>query len=468
MIDVIVTNFETFADVYIKILVIAYIFSMALILSLWLKPFVYSPGSAYIPAGVFFVLRFIYYLIPVDSDLLQGISIVIALITFLISWILDHRRNPVQKLFLCILFYVMSFLTYEISVEIGLFETRFVSQFDWYSSNARAIAVEFIIWNLIEYVLAGILMLISMRIILRVYRRKTEELSWKELLILLTPSWTILIVKPIMLAYFRLWMDGIGNGSIKENIPASFYRLGFCILSVISLVVIITLYQNIRESREESYARRALESQTEEMHRHMEQIDETYEKMRAMRHDMGNHMAVIQGLIESGDRDAANDYIGEWRENMNNLEMSVKTGNPFTDVAISGFADRFEETGISFDQSFVYPENLHINPFDLCVVLSNALQNAYEASVNVDDPYVSLTSVLKNNTFIINVRNRIGLEIDIDKETGLPYSSKKEDGHGYGLKNIRNVAQKYNGDIDIRQEHDGHGLIFILNVMMIG
>ena len=59
MIDVIVTNFETFADVYIKILVIAYIFSMALILSLWLKPFVYSPGSAYIPAGVFFVLRFI-------------------------------------------------------------------------------------------------------------------------------------------------------------------------------------------------------------------------------------------------------------------------------------------------------------------------------------------------------------------------------------------------------------------------
>jgi sensor histidine kinase regulating citrate/malate metabolism len=198
----------------------------------------------------------------------------------------------------------------------------------------------------------------------------------------------------------------------------------------------------------------------------MEQIDETYEKMRAMRHDMGNHMAVIQGLIESGDRDAANDYIGEWRENMNNLEMSVKTGNPFTDVAISGFADRFEETGISFDQSFVYPENLHINPFDLCVVLSNALQNAYEASVNVDDPYVSLTSVLKNNTFIINVRNRIGLEIDIDKETGLPYSSKKEDGHGYGLKNIRNVAQKYNGDIDIRQEHDGHGLIFILNVMM--
>jgi hypothetical protein len=184
--------------------------------------------------------------------------------------------------------------------------------------------------------------------------------------------------------------------------------------------------------------------------------------------DMGNHMAVIQGLIESGDRDAANDYIGEWSENMNNLEMSVKTGNPFTDVAISGFADRFEETGISFDQSFVYPENLHINPFDLCVVLSNALQNAYEASVNVDDPYVSLTSVLKKNTFIINVRNRIGLEIDIDKETGLPYSSKKEDGHGYGLKNIRNVAQKYNGDIDIRQEHDGHGLIFILNVMMIG
>lgn len=468
MIDRILVNFESFADAYIQVLVIVYIFSMAVLFSFWLKPFVYRHRASYVSAGIYFILRFIYYLIPVDSDLLQSISIFIVLISCTVAWLLDQKRNPIQKLFLCILFYVMSFLTYEISVELGLYESRFVSRFDWYSSDARAIAIEFIICNLIEYALAGVLMFFSLRIILRVYKRKTEELSWRELLILLTPSWAILIVKPIMLAYFRLWMDGISNGSIKENIPASIYRLGFCILSVLSLVVIIMLYENIKESEENTYARRALESQTEEMHRHMEQIEETYEKMRAMRHDMGNHMAVVQSLIDRGDREAASDYIGNWRDNIRELESSVKTGNPFTDAAITGFKYRFEEAGISFDQSFVYPEGLQVNPFDLCVVLSNALQNAYEGSVSVEDPYVSLISVIRNNTFIINVRNRIGSEVAMDNGSDVPYSSKKEDGHGYGLRNIRNVALKYNGDIDIRQENDGHGLVFILNVMMIG
>ena len=232
---------------------------------------------------------------------------------------------------------------------------------------------------------------------------------------------------------------------------------------------------------------RELERQTEDMRRYMEQIEETYETMRAMRHDMGNHMAVIQGLTENADKEAVKEYIGTWKKNLDNVNNSIKTGNPFTDAAISGFADRFFETGILFEQSFVYPEQLRIDPFDMCVVLSNALQNALEASMNVRDPAVSLTSVVRGNTFILNVKNRINKRVSDITEEGIPYSSKKEDGHGYGLKNIRNIAHKYNGEIEIRQEvrpdspstdfpggpdnillsYD-HRFVFILNVMMIG
>ena len=53
-------------------------------------------------------------------------------------------------------------------------------------------------------------------------------------------------------------------------------------------------------------------------------------------------------------------------------------------------------------------------------------------------------------------------------DDGLPESSKAAPGHGYGLKNIRSIAQKYKGDIEIRQEESGGRLFFILNVMMMG
>ncbi|MBP5195350.1 MAG: GHKL domain-containing protein [Lachnospiraceae bacterium] len=466
--DYIVSNFESFADIYIRYLVIAYIISMAILFAFWMKPFVQELKAAYLAATIYFVFRFIYYLIPIDSELLEGISLIIVLISFVAVWLADKKRNPIQKLFLCILFYVMSFLTYEISVEIGLFESEYISRFDWYHSDAKAIVIEFIIWNLFDYVLAAVIMYVSMRIIQKTYRRKHEELSWKELLILLTPSWAILIVKPIMLAYFRLWMDGIENGSIKENIPASIYRLGFCVLYVLSLVLIIMLYQNIKESKENEFAMQALESQKEDTVRHTQQIEDVYEKIRAMRHDMGNHMAVIEGLIDKGEREALDEYIGQWKKNYEESGMSVKTGNPIIDVAISEFAGRFEKSDIPFEHSFQYPEQLQINPFDMSVVITNALQNAYEASVSAQDPAVKLTSVIRDNTFIISLKNHIDNKAYIDPEEDLPVSSKKEDGHGYGLKNIRTIARKYRGDIEIRQEADKDGYIFVLNVMFIG
>ena len=464
----IVSNFESFADIYIRCLVIAYVFSMAIILGLWMKPFVRDRKAAYLAAAAYFILRFIYYLIPIDSELLRGISLVIVLLSFAIAWFFDEKRNPIQKLFLCILFYVMSFLTYEISAEIGLFESKFISRFDWYHSDAAAIAVEFIIWNLVDYLLAAVIMLVTVRIIHKIYRRKSEELSWKELLILLTPSWAILIVKPIMLAYFRLWMDGIGNGSIKENIPASIYRLVFCVLSVLSLVFIIMLYQNIKESQENVFANKAIEDQIEDIKRHMTRIEEMYEKIRAMRHDMGNHMAVMEGLVEKGERQALNEYIGQWKKNYEESQMSVKTGNPITDVAISDYAQRFEKAGIVFESSFCYPKTLDIDPFDMCIVITNALQNAYEASLSVPDPKVTLACVLRDNTFIINLKNHTAGIVYVDPEENIPVSSKKEDGHGYGLKNIRTIARKYNGDIEIRQEAEKDGYVFVLNVMFIG
>jgi sensor histidine kinase regulating citrate/malate metabolism len=88
--------------------------------------------------------------------------------------------------------------------------------------------------------------------------------------------------------------------------------------------------------------------------------------------------------------------------------------------------------------------------------------------VSIEEGSVSLTSVVRGSTFILNVKNRINIRLSDFTEEGIPYSSKKEDGHGYGLKNIRNIAHRYNGEIEIRQDETDHGPEFILNVMMIG
>ncbi len=453
-----------FFDRFIQIVLEIFYLASAVLFYYWLSPFIIRKRALYAASFLYWAISLIprFGDFPVWCNRLFGILAFIVPVTIL--YFLDKRCNPLQKIFLCAIFSLIWWIVMEVMSELGFYQ-RDIS----YSPvSVTALVIGFIAYNILYYGFGAAIMFFSFRLLHRTYKRKQEELTWREFVMLLAPTGSMLAVKPIVRDYFLLWMQGIENGSIEQNIPGNPFRILFCILSYVSMLVILIFYQQIKDNQEEEYARRALESQTEDMHRHMEQIEETYERMRAMRHDMGNHMAVIQGLIESGDRDAASDYIGEWRENFGEMGMSVKTGNPFTDAAISGFADRFDAAGIPFEQSFVYPDELRIEPFDLCVVLSNALQNAYEASVSVNDPHVSLTSVLRNNTFIINVKNRIGSRVNIDKEAGIPYSSKKEDGHGYGLKNIRNIAHKYNGDIDIRQENDGRYMTFVLNVMLIG
>ena len=65
---------------------------------------------------------------------------------------------------------------------------------------------------------------------------------------------------------------------------------------------------------------------------------------------------------------------------------------------------------------------------------------------------------------MIEITNSLKGRVVIEEESGLPLTTKdNREEHGYGLVNIRKVAQKYFGDIAIEQ---GDGM-FVLHVMLM-
>ena len=149
------------------------------------------------------------------------------------------------------------------------------------------------------------------------------------------------------------------------------------------------------------------------------------------------------------------------------LQPTVKTGNAVTDVVLSEYNDLCKKEGIEFECEFSYPADLGINSFDMSVILTNALQNAYEASKKVESPGIRIVSIIREKFFIISIKNTAD-EKKLVLENGIPHTSKTETGHGYGLKNIKSIAQKYNGDIEIRKDKEEDKMFFILNVMLMG
>ena len=477
--DYLIDHFAEYANRYVTFLIEGYLLMVAVLFACWLRPFMERKRTAVIAAFVYFLLQTINSHAGTSKAWDRLIALGIILFSFLSAWLADHRRNPVQKIFLCVVFRLISWLSIEIFTEIGFFERDLLFRFDWYQSSVEAIVIEFFVWNFLQYTLALLLLYVAIRILQRAYRRKSEEMTWRELVVLLMPVWTLFFVKPIMSSYFLLWMEGMKNGSIQENIPGNPYRMLFSIFSYFPILIEITLYQKLKEKQEEEFVRRSLENQIQDTHRHVGQIEDLYEKMRVMRHDLGNHLMVIEGLAKNGNTEELAAYIGGLKEQSMELQPKVRSGNAVTDVVLSEISGRCEKEHILFESRFSYPEGLAINPFDMSVILTNALQNAFEASragfmedsKNVEAPVsvrkISILSVVRERFFIINIKNKITQKVALNEE-GLPDTTKPEAGHGYGLKNIRSIAQKYHGEIEIRQEEAEGALYFILNIMLMG
>ena len=142
----------------------------------------------------------------------------------------------------------------------------------------------------------------------------------------------------------------------------------------------------------------------------------------------------------------------------------IRSGNPVTDTILQEWKTEAEKRNIRFESDFHFPADSDINAFDISVILNNALQNAVENTEGGENAHISVKSYRRNNAYMIEISNSFVGTLEWDTDGGLPITSKSNAvGHGYGLNNIRKVAERYFGDIDIVIK-DGE---FLLGVMLM-
>ena len=87
-----------------------------------------------------------------------------------------------------------------------------------------------------------------------------------------------------------------------------------------------------------------------------------------------------------------------------------------------------------------------IENMDLIVIMGNLMDNAIEAAENVQDGFLKIYLYTQNNAHfsVIKVINNYIQEIEEDR--GILLTIKEDKGkHGFGIKNIKAVTEKYNG-----------------------
>ncbi|MBR2403179.1 MAG: GHKL domain-containing protein [Lachnospiraceae bacterium] len=304
------------------------------------------------------------------------------------------------------------------------------------------------------------------------YVRKEYQLQAGENIFLILPSIAAICISITL----RMMIVTVENGTtalIFNTVPATLFWIPvICIMLLGAVIANVMLFQNVVHYHEENRKRTLLENQVLQMQKEVQEIQDIYTDMRGLRHDLKGHINNITQYVKkhtNAEDEELDGYISNMEETVSKLDFSYQSGNPITDIIIHQKKQDADRAGIKFSVDFNYPKELQIDVYDVGIILNNALENAIEAASMVKaDKYVSLGAYVKGNLFFIEVENSFTGDFIVNKESGLPESSKtNKKCHGMGLINIQRCARKYRGDIDItisEQEQQ----IFNLTVMING
>ena len=210
------------------------------------------------------------------------------------------------------------------------------------------------------------------------------------------------------------------------------------------------------------------EQQVKVMKMRLEEAENFYGSIRKVRHEMKNHMANIQGLAGAGQYGEIEDYVRRMDETMQELEYKYVTGNPVTDVIINDKCRRAEKAGIRFEADFQYGGEIPV--FDLGIILNNLLDNAIEACEKLEqgNGFIRLMLKQKKQFLLLEVENSFDGDVPIREGSPLPVTTKQSvqpdivTEHGIGLENVRDVAGRYFGGVNIKVKRN----VFHVTVML--
>ncbi len=236
---------------------------------------------------------------------------------------------------------------------------------------------------------------------------------------------------------------GLMYGSV-DRLTAVFVCAVVLALNLCVFYLYHILSQNYVQLREQDIYKQ----QTIAYQNQFEVMKESQSRIRALRHDMKNHMLALEGLAKSAKQDKVIEYLMSIQEFMENPSEHIYTGNEALDSLLNYKLQRAKEELKKVETDIVLPEKMNLHSFDFNVIVGNLLDNAIAASVRTDERFLKLCIRMENGILFLYMANScMGIPEGVCEIRRL--SEKSLAGHGIGLTNVQRIVEKYHGDMEM-------------------
>lgn len=220
------------------------------------------------------------------------------------------------------------------------------------------------------------------------------------------------------------------------------------------------LYEHLGKQAETIRIQEQYERHLKMQLKHLDDILITQKQVKKFKHDFSNFQIGLQAYLDGGDLIGAGKYLKDLRVKMENSDNIIETGNTALDAILSTKIAIAESKNITVNTKIQIPEDISVDPIDMCIIFGNALDNAIEACDRAvaADKKIGITIICKDEVILCKIVNTAP-----KSENALLNTSKSDkQNHGFGLENIRTALAKYNANPTIEKTDTEFTLKFVI------
>lgn len=253
--------------------------------------------------------------------------------------------------------------------------------------------------------------------------------------------WGILYTIPtlcIIGTFFAIFLTRTKSGALKM---ATFFHLPIQITFFIINFLVFILYAEFAKFHSNSKTNALLIQQIEYQNKHFRDLEESWNKIREIRHDMKNQLKTALYLYKKNSHKKLIHYLEDSLNQLSNIEEITHTGNLEIDALLNIKLNELSILGIKYTSDVVIPSDFSFPVEDIVIILGNLFDNAKDACeiLPTSKRYIQFTMHFTQDSLFINMKNSYSGDFSLN--------TRKQNKmlHGLGLKNIQKAVAKHAG-----------------------
>ena len=315
-------------------------------------------------------------------------------------------------------------------------------------------------------IIAEVVILIGCLLLKRIIEKIPSFLTGSNMIIISIP---LLFNIGVMAIYAdQLYYE---KKMLVDNMWSSITILGVCIAMFVGTVCNIIILENYLNVKKIENEKKLQISEMSLQYDYYLKQSNDMENIRRLSHDIKNHLEALKANI---DPEQKIEYINGIERKLSKYQSYYKTGNTFIDNLLHVKRVEAVEQGIEFKVFVDFTPFKKIRNEDLCVIISNTLDNALRECQLIKEENSETECLIqlkaKKVKGFLSILCENSLREDqatlLMRNAELETSKADKKNHGFGIKNIKSVVQNYGGEVTFNVIDDMFSVSVLIPIVL--